>query len=455
MAGIGFELKKLFSKKGLFALIRAYGYAGIVCTGPMLLGMVLLAGVRMIATFAGTAKDMQELLICMITYSLLASLLVTNLLSMITTRYTADMLYMNKDDRIMPSFYGSTALMYVIGGLGYGIFLLFSGIEPVHQLCCFILFMELIVVWQEINYLTAVKDYKGILLTFLMAVVAGLAAGYLLVRAGADPVLSLFGCVIIAYGIMLVWYYRLLIQYFPQGRGTSLAFMEWIDRYPQLMGVGTCIGIGLYIHLILMWASPIGVQIKGLFYSAPGYDVPALFAFLSILITTINFVTSVEVNFYPKYQIYFGLFNHGGTLIDIENARDDMIETLLKELSYAFAKQFFATVVFIVGGTLLIPRLPFGFTEEMLGIYRVLCGLCVLCHWQLYYAYVFVFRRQCGSLIKFRGICSVQCTGNLVYDEWRFQILRIWLSDSRNHIYGDGTYEVNQLSEEAGLPCNQ
>lgn len=36
---------------------------------------------------------------------------------MITTRYTADMLYMNKDDRIMPSFYGSIALTYVIGGI--------------------------------------------------------------------------------------------------------------------------------------------------------------------------------------------------------------------------------------------------------------------------------------------------------------------------------------------------
>ena len=38
MAGIGFELKKLFRRKGLFASLRAYGYAGIICTGPMLLG---------------------------------------------------------------------------------------------------------------------------------------------------------------------------------------------------------------------------------------------------------------------------------------------------------------------------------------------------------------------------------------------------------------------------------
>ena len=38
MAGIGFELKKLFNRRGLFATFRAYGYAGVVCTGPMLLG---------------------------------------------------------------------------------------------------------------------------------------------------------------------------------------------------------------------------------------------------------------------------------------------------------------------------------------------------------------------------------------------------------------------------------
>ena len=37
MAGIGFELKKLFKKSGLAATARAYGYAGIICAGPMIL----------------------------------------------------------------------------------------------------------------------------------------------------------------------------------------------------------------------------------------------------------------------------------------------------------------------------------------------------------------------------------------------------------------------------------
>ena len=45
MAGIGFELKKLFRRKGIFASFRAYGYAGVICTGPMLLGVLLLLGV--------------------------------------------------------------------------------------------------------------------------------------------------------------------------------------------------------------------------------------------------------------------------------------------------------------------------------------------------------------------------------------------------------------------------
>ena len=105
MAGIGFELKKLFSRRGLFASFRAYGYAGIICTGPMLLGIVLLLGVMFLCDRTGASKQSRELLVCMITYTLLASLTVTSFLSMVVTRFIADMLYEEKNEAVLSSLY--------------------------------------------------------------------------------------------------------------------------------------------------------------------------------------------------------------------------------------------------------------------------------------------------------------------------------------------------------------
>ena len=74
MAGIGFELKKLFHRKGLVAMVRAYGYAGVICTGPMLLGILLQFGVLAVSGWWHVPRADQNLLVCMITYTLLASL---------------------------------------------------------------------------------------------------------------------------------------------------------------------------------------------------------------------------------------------------------------------------------------------------------------------------------------------------------------------------------------------
>lgn len=97
----------------------------------------------------------------MVTYSLLASLTVTSFLSMVVTRFLADMLYEEKLEAILPSFWGSTGIMLIAGGILYGIFLIFSGVGLVDKLLCFGLFGELIVTWNAMSYLTAIKDYKG------------------------------------------------------------------------------------------------------------------------------------------------------------------------------------------------------------------------------------------------------------------------------------------------------
>ena len=79
MAGIGFELKKAFQKKGLIAKLKAYGYSGIVCTGPTILGIMMLLGIRIIGEKAGASHQDLRLLNVMVTYTLIASLLINNL----------------------------------------------------------------------------------------------------------------------------------------------------------------------------------------------------------------------------------------------------------------------------------------------------------------------------------------------------------------------------------------
>ena len=224
------------------------------------------------------------------------------------------------------------------------------------------------------NYLTAIKNYKGILAAFAIALVCGLGAGYLLTCVYEFPVITtLLGCICIAYGIMLICYHILLRKFFPTARGCRADFLRYVEKYPSLIGCGIFMSIGLYAHLAIMWFSSLGIQIKGIYYGAPQYDVPALMAFLSTLVTSINFVTSVEVHFYPKYRAYYSLFNDEGTLKDIEYAEREMKVTLQNELAYNAAKQVFTTIFFVVFGTLVLPLLPLGFNEEMLGIFRILC----------------------------------------------------------------------------------
>ena len=374
MAGIGFELKKLFRRKGLFASLRAYGYAGVICTGPMLLGIALQMGILLLCSWAGADRSQQDLLVCMITYTLLFSLTVTSFFSMPVTRYLADMLYEEQEQTILPSFWGSGTLMLAGGCVLYGVFLLFSGATLLQGLLCLWLFAEMILNWNGMSYLTAIKDYKGILYSFLAAIALAFGMGYLLVFVLGAPVLEgMLFAVAMGYGLMMVWDVVLLYRYFPQSGESPWTFLRWVDRFLPLAFTGLCTNIGLFSHLVICWLGPVGVQVKGLFYGAPYYDVPALIAFLSILVTSVNFVVSVEVNFYPKYRDYYSLFNDGGVVGDIVTAEEEMLAVLSRELRFTALKQLFVTAAVISLESVLLDLLPLGFNDLMHGYFRTLC----------------------------------------------------------------------------------
>ena len=102
MAGIGFELKRLFSQKGLLLQLRANLYASLVISGPMLLGVALLFSMKYLSGLAGASGAEQDAMIVITAYSLLFSLL-TSVVTFALARYVADMLYCKQPYRILPA----------------------------------------------------------------------------------------------------------------------------------------------------------------------------------------------------------------------------------------------------------------------------------------------------------------------------------------------------------------
>ena len=184
---------------------------------------------------------------------------------------------------------------------------------------------------------------------------------------------SLLFSVTVGYGIMLIWDVILLHRYFPHTNLGAFTFLKWIDAFLPLALSGFFMNIGMFSHLVIMWFSDIGVQVHGLFYGAPWYDVPALLAFMTALMTTVNFVVSVEVNFYPKYRNHYSLYNDKGTIDNIKQAEKEMMGTLKTELFYTALKQLLFTAVVIALGGYLLDLLPLGFNEVMRGYFRTLC----------------------------------------------------------------------------------
>ena len=373
MAGVGFELKKLFARKGLMATLRAYGYSGVICAGPMLLGVLMQIGIQALCMAFGRSAHERELLVCMVTYSLLASLTVTSTLSMVVTRFLADMLYEERHGAVMPSFWGSTGLMLCVGSVLYGVFLCFSGARPLHIFLCFMLFGELVVVWNAMSYLTAIKDYSGILRSFATAVLAALVLSGVGLMLGLPTVDTVLAAVCVGYGVMMVWDVSILYSVFPSGGESAFLFLGWVDQFMPLALTGFWLNLGLFGHLIVMWLGPLQVQVEGLFVGAPSHDVPALLAFLTILATTINFVVSVEVNFYPKYRAYYALFNEKGNIGDILQAEKEMLAVLKSEMWYTGLKQLFVTALSVALGGIVLMQLPLGMNDMMLGYFRTLC----------------------------------------------------------------------------------
>lgn len=372
MAGIGFELKKLFKDKGLLGSVKAYLYSIFVTIGPIVISVLVITFMQFILRYAGVDQGRRELLQATIMYSFIFSVILSSGYCMMLSRYLADRLYMGKKDDALSALYGSLAVIIVISGIIGFVFYYRSPLDAVYKFFAYILFLELVIQMVLSVYVSAVKNFKKVAFSFLYGTVIAFLSGYIFIRFDIfDDILS----VLIAFDICILVVIILLAyevqKYFKERSTLYFNFVKYFDDFKLIFFTNLFYTLGLYMHNFVFWSLPsINHVIERTYVYAPAYDIPSFYAFLSIMPTMVLFVVKVETAFYEKYRNYFYLINNGACYQDIEAAKKEMKKTLFRELVYIMEMQLFFSILAIILGLRLLPLI--GFTSRMLNMYNIL-----------------------------------------------------------------------------------
>lgn len=376
MAGVGFELRKLFKENsGYVDTMKAYATSAVVTEGPMVLSIIMLTGQRFLMRHFGSTYNQMEIFVLIMTYSMIFSMLIANVLNLFLSRFISDCIFEEKYEKIMSAFFDAVVILLCIGAVVGYLYLSTIDLGIEYKILSMIQFSTLIVLWTEMCFLSALRKYIEILKSFVIAVVLSFIISVILCFSGVTPLFSCLAGTSIGYFVMLCIFLKEMIKYFPFKKITLGVFLKDLDKYPSLCIIGFFMTLGLYGHNFVMWSSEFRtIVIKNMVYCVT-YDVPCFFAVLTIIPMLILFTVSLEVSFYDKYKSYFSTILYGGRLEDIRAARKNMIKMLLRELSYILEVQLFVAIIAVVFlGNLL--KLV-GMDANMIGIFQILCfGYC-------------------------------------------------------------------------------
>ncbi|MBM7567704.1 exopolysaccharide Pel transporter PelG [Paenibacillus sacheonensis] len=365
MAGIGFELRKLFREQGLINNVKAYAFSALTTIGPMILSIVLIIALQRMMDYNNASFLDWELYIATVQYCFIFSIIITSGISLLLTRFIADMIFQKKYNHLLSSYYGALIISLPAGAIVAYFFLQTVSASFGYKLVAYLFFMELIVVWIQAVYLSALKDYMRIVRSFALGVVVSLASGWVLLSyTDLNATTAALSAIDIGFLLIATMSSRHFEQIFPSSQfRLFFVFITYLKKYPSLFVIGTFFYSGIYIHSFVYWFSSEGNVVQEGFRVSTFYDLPVFYAFLSVVPTLVTFVVSVETSFYEKFRIYYKQVIEGGTYQDMKRAKVEMQRTLMQEISFLMEVQLFFTIMSIAVGMKFLPQIGFSIAQ--------------------------------------------------------------------------------------------
>lgn len=364
MAGIGFQLKKLFDQ-GTLGKVQGAIYSVIISTGPWLITIITIASVSSLAREILSEKETMVFK-AMISYSFAYSLIIFGIIEMPITRYLADQHYKN-DASSYPNVYCvlNIFVLLVSGISGYWFYAYFD-FPPISKIIMTSFLYFVFAVWTSMVFLSAAKHYMQIVFGFIIGGVGSVAAGYFL-----GPLYGTVGymtALAIGQAVIAIWLSAAIFIEFGLPRHVRFDFIPYFFKYWHLVLTGFFYYLGIWIDKTVFWLGDSGEQVSALFYTNQYYDTAIFIAYLSIIPTLTIFLVKIETTFFVKYTQYFAIIQNKSPLPVLHSSINDMIDSLKSNLAIILKWQTFISLLALYFATDILDflRLP----SMMLVIYR-------------------------------------------------------------------------------------
>lgn len=385
MAGIGFELKKIYGRKTLAANIWGTVYSTMTTIGPAVLSAVLMLVLKILLDRAGLTLLEERFYISATVYAFVVSTLSAVIFAAPVSRYISDCIFLGREQDICPSAFGVLALSTAVSGILMLVICvgvhIFSGdqVSMAFLISYYLLGVLITDVYSMMTYASALKHYRALTVSFGVGFLLALGVYFLCyVLLDIPKVTAACMGLVCCYLVILFALVFQCVKAFGMPKGRYFDFLAYFRRYPRLAVAGFAYTLGMYAPTLVYWFLSAAAEKVSVFLTFPSFDISFFLAVVVNMPALVIFVVKVETAFYDKYTHYVSALNNG-THDMIQKERETMGRTLRHQLFFVYEIQLIITVVLVCLVSVFIPfinasaqMLEF-FVMLSLGVYAVFC----------------------------------------------------------------------------------
>ena len=344
MAGIGFDLRKIFHSEQSIVKAKVSFQSLFVTSGPWIISIFTIAALKIINETV-MEKSAFNILVSVIVYSFIFSNIISSPFTNLVTRHVSDLLYRKEDEQIISVFLSGFLFMGVLTfAISYFFIYYFTTLEHFIFKVSY-LFAALNILWFVMVFVSMLKEPQKITNAFLFGMITVILLNLFYAKGDISKALDSF-----TIGVCFTIYFliSILLNEFKFNNKIDFKWVLNFKYYPLLFS-GFFLSGGMWADKLIYWFdSNKSIHIIKGFAFFPAYDFATFLAYLTIIPTTAFFVIFIETAFYELQRKYLSLLETNGSFFKIKDMEDELARGFLKSLLNVAYFQFLIAILFII-----------------------------------------------------------------------------------------------------------